>query len=1803
MSTLNMVVERISRAVDGTDVANVLGHVPVSLRSLDIHSPITGTFPVLSAGQDTLGRLDVVLSVSYTPLVSSFELNEHFASVDFSLPIFPTPNAAGQPAGSNAARSDGAELEERDDTADDVLDIFELVERVLARRQVRLVEVFREADRQGAGLLGFAEIKGMLAKLLPERSAGLHARYVLLMLDGNEDARVSYQEFSEAIREFAEAARCVRTGKDRMVAQTLQPLAIRLSQHLLDVQKAFWEVDITQRGSLSYAQLVKLLRNVAPGVTRRQERFLLAKLSQAVDGGRVTMEALKEVVRWVMDVDAYPPEDFVPKPRRAASRQRPARSFERLKSKGKRPADTSPEPGKPYETLSLASAQQAQQPGSRPQRASPGATPQSYPAEDADAVAGIRGVLVVVHSLETTLEDNGRLRLFAKALHPGGSNAELSREPSAASAAAHSAAWQAALPAPASWGSELPDRAQPTLVIEVGEELGALAAPAPASRPASPDASVPAGPAMPAGVGRAEHPGRLLGVVRVPLQLPSKTADADDDACTLAQGQYAIRDVLRGVDRGSLRVHAQLLSGPAGGPEASKQAQPGAQPIAVRHAFDVSLISLNRLPSAQALANAELPVPTSRIVRYRFPGEPDASCSAEFAAMSDVMLGAQTSHSFTLPAGAELAASLGSHGVDATPPSLTFEVRDKSPDCPDTTCASGQLPVAYAAEPLFSGLEAEQSSGSVVNGAEPTAGGVDSSSSDIYAISGPPRALPAPIDAVICVEVVRACGLLAAVNEASVWLGGGAGLLGRAKQAGPHSFVQISLFPSDEQLELRVPPIKTPFQAQTFCPDYRFSQEVPLTLDSRAVKALATQELCLEVHHHCPRSQAVAAALSSGQRRGSRAAQRDVFLGSAAVPLTALLNKPQGLRAWLGLKSRRGEAAGAVQIAIYFTQLGGERVPLSGLPRAPLDASADLCALLPADAPPLRLSGAHDFDGQAARASIFVEEATLPQGEDLKLDRPRAATYHATYRLPGTREQEMTAGRPATATPPAAVVGIPRAWKVALQHCGVHWVCANAALVAALQSAPLAVSLFRQEVSRGSSGAGPKPPPIPVGTAEVDLSPLLRARPSHKQPLSRWLSGTFLLIHPASKHLGNARVRVKVLLELRPPGEAPTGGAAHTAAGAAGSADQRLELAEPAAGVEESLDAESEGGAELMAMLNANLKELDEMALRMQQRLYPTPVASHDPPLDSPRQAASPPSGELPGSPPDKSMLQPVSGLPQSQLPGSPSDEAMLTLLSGSREAPGRRPAQAVTTPNPARHRNRGAESASQPGGVGSPPPVQKPESAIQSASGASPPRGRIVTASDFVLGEAASPDDAAPAVEPPRQLRLARVTTCSDDEDYFVMGDLGGYDSSGSGSSDAMLAGLAVERVSLGGLQLQPRPADGDQPLPMAFGPASERFDEDWIFNMDRSTSASQGPSHADGAPDPRAGQAEGPRRFSADDPRASDSALVVARSNSEEVRSSWQALDRSTSLIRRSIGSSTSFRKSLQPLQDGDESETPKAATAGPAEAAGSAKPGDPEVACEAPAIATAGASTRSGEIGSGSSGALPFLAGPYLSVQPRTGMRDFGTEEAPSGALQLLLGAPRAEMHLAVATSVAPHVNSPPVRSPDGSPSRADDPLGLGDEWVFGFRKRRQGWLQRNLHWDSDDEERAIHKVHGPSRASARSRPHPGQPPPHPTSPSKPPSGLSQPSHTSAANAAGGQLRQPMGAPGMRREGGSPDKPGRKSPPLCISLAREAERLPELLCPAVLGFQEPIWRLQQPPPDTSGRLYYTAPSTCSC
>jgi hypothetical protein len=83
-------------------------------------------------------------------------------------------------------------------------------------------------------------------------------------------------------------------------------------------------------------------------------------------------------------------------------------------------------------------------------------------------------------------------------------------------------------------------------------------------------------------------------------------------------------------------------------------------------------------------------------------------------------------------------------------------------------------------------------------------------------------------------------------------------------------------------------------QAQTFCPQFHYQQALPIRLDGPTLTALATGEASVELWHHCPRSQAVAAALSRGLSSSyAMAGQQQVFLGSATLPLQGLLVHPQ----------------------------------------------------------------------------------------------------------------------------------------------------------------------------------------------------------------------------------------------------------------------------------------------------------------------------------------------------------------------------------------------------------------------------------------------------------------------------------------------------------------------------------------------------------------------------------------------------------------------------------------------------------------------------------------------------------------------------------------------------------------------------------------------------------------------------------------------------------------------------------------------------------------------------------------------
>lgn len=69
----------------------------VDICKLDFSTPVTARTAISAADGRLLGTAAVSISMSYTPLVSSFEMNEHLVSVDHSMPLYPSVNRIKTP--------------------------------------------------------------------------------------------------------------------------------------------------------------------------------------------------------------------------------------------------------------------------------------------------------------------------------------------------------------------------------------------------------------------------------------------------------------------------------------------------------------------------------------------------------------------------------------------------------------------------------------------------------------------------------------------------------------------------------------------------------------------------------------------------------------------------------------------------------------------------------------------------------------------------------------------------------------------------------------------------------------------------------------------------------------------------------------------------------------------------------------------------------------------------------------------------------------------------------------------------------------------------------------------------------------------------------------------------------------------------------------------------------------------------------------------------------------------------------------------------------------------------------------------------------------------------------------------------------------------------------------------------------------------------------------------------------------------------------------------------------------------------
>ena len=121
------------------------------------------------------------------------------------------------------------------------------------------------------GSLDRQEMMSLLEKMLGRRPAGAELRFFWDMIDMDDDGKISFREFSKAIRDCRAAIASAR-GEDS--GTRLNAVMRKLGVYILgtagvDLESAFDEFDEDGSGSLEPSEVVGMVKSLMPGAAER----------------------------------------------------------------------------------------------------------------------------------------------------------------------------------------------------------------------------------------------------------------------------------------------------------------------------------------------------------------------------------------------------------------------------------------------------------------------------------------------------------------------------------------------------------------------------------------------------------------------------------------------------------------------------------------------------------------------------------------------------------------------------------------------------------------------------------------------------------------------------------------------------------------------------------------------------------------------------------------------------------------------------------------------------------------------------------------------------------------------------------------------------------------------------------------------------------------------------------------------------------------------------------------------------------------------------------------------------------------------------------------------------------------------------------------------------------------------------------------------------------------------------------------------------------------------------------------------
>ncbi|KAG2441658.1 hypothetical protein HXX76_003276 [Chlamydomonas incerta] len=169
--------------------------------------------------------------------------------------------------------------------------IFALLVDSLSCERVRLLELFREVDKDSDGCLDWPQLYRLVLRLVPDATPA-HIRYVQLLLDRTGDNRVRYKDLAAAVRACSRGGITVSLRDRLEVALVLHKMAILMLVGRVTPAEMFARYDTDEDSYWSEKEQWNMLKDLFPGL-RPAEHALLFEAFQDVDkngDGRISRD-------------------------------------------------------------------------------------------------------------------------------------------------------------------------------------------------------------------------------------------------------------------------------------------------------------------------------------------------------------------------------------------------------------------------------------------------------------------------------------------------------------------------------------------------------------------------------------------------------------------------------------------------------------------------------------------------------------------------------------------------------------------------------------------------------------------------------------------------------------------------------------------------------------------------------------------------------------------------------------------------------------------------------------------------------------------------------------------------------------------------------------------------------------------------------------------------------------------------------------------------------------------------------------------------------------------------------------------------------------------------------------------------------------------------------------------------------------------------------------------------------------------------------------------------------------------------